>query len=164
MSEPSDEDGRARCTRCRGIRGATTVAENSREAILTATRELLTLIAERNGIDVEEIGSIFFTLSDDLDAEHPALAARQLGWNDVALLCAREIPVPGSLPRCVRVLLHVNTTTSQKELRHVYLREAVVLRPGWADAGTAGRALSGADEMPLGTASAATAHTAGGNR
>jgi chorismate mutase len=118
---------------CRGIRGATSVAENSREAILAATRELLTRIAERNAIDVEEITSIFFTVTDDLDAEYPALAARQLGWINVALLCAREIPVPGSLGRCVRVLLHINTTRSQAEIRHVYLHEAVALRPGWAD-------------------------------
>ncbi len=119
--------------RCRGIRGATTVAQNSREAILAATRELLTLIVERNEIAPEEIASVFFTVTDDLDAEHPALAARQLGWSEVALLCAREIAVPGSLGRCVRVLLHANTTRSQSEMRHVYLRDAVVLRPGWAD-------------------------------
>src|SRR5579884_3566650 len=122
--------------RCRGIRGATTVDDNSRDAILAATRDLLTLMAERNQLDTEEITSIFFTVSDDLDAEHPALAARQLGWTDVALLCAREIPVPGGMPRCVRVLLHVNTTKSQTELRHVYLRAAVALRPGWADDAT----------------------------
>ncbi len=126
-------EGERGAIRCRGIRGATTVAENSREAILAATRELLTLIAERNAIAVEEITSIFFTVTDDLDAEHPALAARQLGWIEVALLCAREIPVPGGLGRCVRVLLHVNTTRSQAEIRHVYLHEAIVLRPGWAD-------------------------------
>src|SRR5579884_3658886 len=117
--------------RCRGIRGATTVDDNSREAILAATRELLTLMAARNELDTEEITSIFFTVSDDLDAEHPALAARQLGWTDLALLCAREIPVPGGMPRCVRVLLHVNTRKSQKEMRHTYLREAVRLRPSW---------------------------------
>src|SRR5579884_591755 len=122
--------------RCRGIRGATTVDDNSRDAILAATRELLNLMAERNQLDTEEIASIFFTVSDDLDGEHPALAARQLGWIDVALLCAREIPVPGGMPRCVRVLLHVNTTKSQKELHHVYLREAAALRPGWASPGT----------------------------
>ncbi len=119
--------------RCRGIRGATTVAENSREAILAATRELLALIAERNEVAVEDIASAFFTVTEDLDAEHPALAARQLGWHDVALLCAREIPVPGSLGRVIRVLLHVNTTKSLAEIRHVYLREAVALRPSRAD-------------------------------
>jgi chorismate mutase len=122
--------------RCRGIRGATTVAENSREAILAATRELLALIAERNEVAVEDIASAFFTVTEDLDAEHPALAARQLGWHDVALLCAREIPVPGSLGRVIRVLLHVNTTKSLAEIRHVYLREAVALRPSRADHAT----------------------------
>lgn len=119
--------------RCRGIRGATTVADNEREAMLEATRELLTLLVERNEVPVEEIASAFFTVTEDLDAEHPALAARQLGWHDVALLCAREIPVPGGLPRCIRVLLHVNTERSLDEIRHVYLREAVVLRPSRAD-------------------------------
>lgn len=135
--------------RCRGIRGATTVAANTREAILAGTRELLTLIAERNAIDTEEITSIFFTVSDDLDAEHPALGARQLGWTDVALLCAREIPVPGSLGRCVRVLLHVNTTRAQNEMRHVYLHDAVALRPGWAD-GHDGHTGAGAAERQSG--------------
>lgn len=132
--------------RCRGIRGATTVAGNTREAILASTRELLTLMAERNALDTEEITSVFFTVSEDLDAEHPALAARQLGWTDVALLCAREIPVPGGLGRCVRVLLHVNTTRSQAEIRHVYLHDAVVLRPGWADASDGDRSAQ-ADEQ-----------------
>jgi chorismate mutase len=128
--------------RCRGIRGATTVTENSREAILAATRELLALIVERNEVEVEEIASVFFTVTDDLDAEHPALAARQLGWHDVALLCAREIPVPGSLRRVIRVLLHVNTTKSLAAIRHVYLREAVTLRPTRADTATPAGATS----------------------
>jgi 3-deoxy-7-phosphoheptulonate synthase len=119
--------------RCSGLRGATTVKENTREQILEATRELLTTLITRNQIDIDDITSIFFTVTEDLDAEHPALAARQLGWNDLALLCSREIPVPGSLPSCIRVLLHVNTGKSPSELRHVYLREAASLRPGWAD-------------------------------
>ncbi len=119
--------------RCYGIRGATTVAENSREAILAATRELLELIVARNEIAVEDVSSAFFTVTDDLDAEHPALAARQIGWEQVALLCSREIPVPGSLGMCIRVLVHVNTEKSQAELRHVYLRDAARLRPGFAD-------------------------------
>ncbi len=115
--------------RCRGIRGATTASENSRESILDATRELLTLLVARNAVPIEEIASVFFTVTDDLDAEHPALAARELGWREVALLCAREIPVPGGLGRCIRVLLHVNTEKTQAELLHVYLGEAVRLRP-----------------------------------
>jgi 3-deoxy-7-phosphoheptulonate synthase len=118
---------------CRGLRGATTVTRNTKEEILEATRELLTALFQRNQLDIEDITSVFFTVTEDLDAEHPALAARQLGWDEVALLCAREIPVPGSLERCVRVLLHVNTNQSSSELRHVYLRQAATLRPGWAD-------------------------------
>jgi len=119
--------------RCRGIRGATTAAENSREAILAATRELLTLLVARNAVEQEEIASVFFTVTDDLDAGYPALAARELGWREVALLCAREIPVPGGLGRCIRVLLHVNTDKKQSELRHVYLGEAMRLRPELAE-------------------------------
>ena len=119
--------------RCRGIRGATTVTGNSSAGILEATRELLTSMVIRNQIDQEDITSVFFTVTNDLDAEHPALAARQLGWDEVALLCAREIPVPGSLEHCVRVLLHVNTTKLPSQLRHVYLRKAAALRPGWAE-------------------------------
>jgi chorismate mutase len=120
--------------RCRGIRGATTAAANTGDAILSATRELLALLVERNTLEVDDIASVFFTVTDDLDAQHPALAARQLGWHDAALLCAREIPVPGSLGHCIRVLLHVNTERSAREMRHVYLRDAVVLRPNRADA------------------------------
>lgn len=118
--------------RCRGIRGATTVAENSAEAILAATRELLALLIERNRLEIDEITSIFFTVTDDLDAVHPALAARQLGWIETPLLCAREIPVPDSLPRCIRVLLHVNTELAPNQLQHLYLRDAIVLRPEFA--------------------------------
>jgi chorismate mutase len=117
---------------CRGIRGATTVECNEREAILAATRELLQAIAQQNELQVDEIASAIFTVTDDLDAVFPALAARQLGWTEVALMCMREIPVPGSLGRCIRVLLHVNTTRTPSEMRHVYLREAVGLRPSFA--------------------------------
>lgn len=118
--------------RCRGIRGATTVAVNTSEAILGATSELLTLLVERNAIEMEDIASVFFTVTQDLDAAHPALAARQLGWTEVALLCAQEMRVPGSLGGCVRVLLHANTTRAQAEIRHIYLHEARELRPAWA--------------------------------
>ncbi len=119
--------------RCLGLRGATTVSENSREAILAATRELLERLMERNDLAVTDIASAFFTVTDDLDAAHPAFAARQLGWQAVALLCAREIPVPGSLGKCIRVLLHINTEKTQAQLVHVYLREAATLRPALAD-------------------------------
>jgi prephenate dehydrogenase len=119
--------------RCRGLRGATSARENSPAAILAATRELLEQLVARNALHIGDIASAFFTVSDDLDAAYPALAARELGWNDVALLCAREIPVPGSVARCIRVLLHINTAKGQDDLRHVYLREAATLRPGFAD-------------------------------
>lgn len=121
-------------TACRGIRGATTAAANTRDDILSATRELLERLVLRNAIQPEDIAAIFFTVSEDLDAEYPALAARQLGWADSALLCAREIPVPEKhVARCVRVLLLANTSRTVAEIRHVYLRDAVALRPNRAD-------------------------------
>lgn len=113
----------------RGIRGATTVPANTREAILEATKELLTAMLRENGIEVDSIASIFFTATPDLNAEFPALAAREMGWTDVAMLCGHEMNVPGSLPMCLRVLLHVNTDKPAREIRHVYLRGAKVLRP-----------------------------------
>ena len=123
-------------TVCRGIRGATTAEVNEREAILAATRELLTRLMARNTLTPEDIAAAFFTVTDDLDAEYPALAARQLGWLETALMCAREIPVPAStVQRCIRVLLLVNTSTPAGQIRHVYLREAVALRPSRADEG-----------------------------
>lgn len=114
----------------RGIRGATTVENNTREDILAATRELLELLIEHNDLQPEDVASAIFTVTDDLDAEFPALAARSLlGWHEVALLCTPEIPVPGSLRKCIRVLLHVNTTRSAAEIQHVYIKGAVNLRP-----------------------------------
>lgn len=114
----------------RGIRGATVVAADEAEEILAATRELLcAMLAGNPGLEPDDIASIFFTLTHDLNAIHPALAARQLGWGTVPLMCAQEIPVPGGMPRCIRVLIHWNTEISQREIHHVYLREAVNLRP-----------------------------------
>ncbi|HVB73080.1 MAG TPA: chorismate mutase [Ktedonobacteraceae bacterium] len=114
---------------CRGIRGATTIERNEREEILAATTELLQLLIQKNNLRAEDITSAIFTMTGDLDAEFPAVAARMLGWTEVALMCMREIPVPGSLGKCIRVLLHVNTTRSASEIRHVYIRGAVNLRP-----------------------------------
>ncbi len=114
---------------CRGIRGATTVERNEREEILAATSELLQLLIRSNDLHDEDVASGIFTVTDDLDAEFPALAARQLGWTEVALICAREIPVPGSLKKCIRILLHVNTTRSAAEIQHIYIHGAVTLRP-----------------------------------
>jgi chorismate mutase len=114
---------------CRGVRGATTVASNDREEILTATRQLLALMIRLNGIESRDVASAMFSTTRDLDAEFPALAARQLGWLDVPLMCGHEISVPGSLPLCIRVMLHWNTEKEQSEIEHVYVREANRLRP-----------------------------------
>lgn len=114
---------------CRGLRGATTVAANERGPILEATRELLERLVEANQIEVEDVASVIFSTTPDLNAEFPAVAARQLGWHDVALFDCHEIDVPGALPRCIRVLMHWNTDRHPNELKHVYLREAAGLRP-----------------------------------
>jgi len=112
----------------RGIRGATTVESNSREEILAATKELLREMVAANALKIEDISSILFTLTADLNAEFPAVAAREIGWQETPLICAKEIEVPGSLPKCVRVLMHVNSNKEQKDIRHVYLKQAVNLR------------------------------------
>jgi chorismate mutase len=115
---------------CRGIRGATTVESNTREAILDATKELLAAIVEANGVQPEDIASAHFSTTVDLDAEFPAVVARRdFGWTDIALMCSHEMNVPGSLQMCLRVLLHVNTEKAQSEVVHIYLRGASVLRP-----------------------------------
>jgi chorismate mutase len=114
---------------CRGVRGATTCEENTPESILKASRELLALMIRRNGIRAEDVGSVIFSTTTDLDAEFPALAARQLGWWDVALMCVNELDVPGSLRKCIRILLHWNTDTPADKLVHVYIKEAAKLRP-----------------------------------
>jgi chorismate mutase len=115
--------------RCRGVRGATTADGNTREEILQATRQLLALMIRQNGIEPHDLASAIFSTTVDLDAEFPALAARQLGWLDVALLCTHELDVPGSLRHCIRVLLHWNTTKPPGELVHVYVKGASILRP-----------------------------------
>lgn len=114
---------------CRGVRGATTVESNHREEILKETTRMLALMIRFNGITSENVASAIFTVTKDLDAEFPALAARQLGWMDVPLLCSYEIDVPGSLRRCVRVLVLWNTDKSQREITHVYVKDAQRLRP-----------------------------------
>jgi chorismate mutase len=117
----------------RGIRGATTVEVNEKEAIIAATEELLSEICRQNDFHPEDIASVFFTVTSELNATFPAEAARARGWTLVPMLCATEIPVPGSLPMCIRVLIHVNTTKRQDEIRHVYLRRATALRPDWSE-------------------------------
>ena len=113
----------------RGVRGATTVGKNDREEILERTWELLRALVERNGIAPSDIASAVFSVTGDIDAEFPAVAARRMGWIYTPLMCTREIPVPGSLPLCIRVLLHVNTDRPQEDIIHLYLREARKLRP-----------------------------------
>jgi len=112
----------------RGLRGATTATANTRDAILEATEELLRSLQAANGFAPEDVESAIFTSSPDLTAEYPARAARRLGWLDVPLLGAAEVAVPDGLPRCIRVLLHFYTTKHQRELKHMYLREAAELR------------------------------------
>jgi len=114
----------------RGIRGATTVAADEPDLILQATRELLEeVLAENENMKPEDIASAIFTVTADLVSTFPAQAARQMGWSLVPMMCAREIPVPGSLPRVIRVLVHWNTELAQNEVTHVYLKNAVKLRP-----------------------------------
>src|SRR5690242_16802205 len=107
--------------RVRAIRGATTVARDDAELIRTATRELLEQIIARNALESSDVISVIFTVTADLTSEFPAHAARALGWLDVPLLCTMEIPVPGALPRCIRVLLHIETDRVRDEIGHVYL-------------------------------------------
>ncbi len=114
---------------CRGIRGATTVDRNDAQAITDATRELLEAIITANGIQPEDVASVTFSTTADLDAAFPAKAARDLGWVDVALFCCQEIHVPDSVPLCIRVLIHWNTTKRQAEIVHVYQGDARQLRP-----------------------------------
>lgn len=116
----------------RGIRGATTIDADDVQSVHEATRELMLAILEANPtLRPMDIASAFFTVTDDITAAYPATGARELGggWEEVPLMCAREIPVPGSLPGVIRVLLHWNTELAQKDVHHVYLRGAVILRP-----------------------------------
>lgn len=115
--------------RCLGIRGATTVEENTKSAILSATRELLEKIIEANQIEADEVASAFFTTTPDLNAEFPAVAAREIGWTNTALLCGHEMAVPGSLPMCLRLLILYNTEKTVGDITHIYIRGAAGLRP-----------------------------------
>ncbi|MBI5959809.1 MAG: chorismate mutase [Chloroflexi bacterium] len=116
--------------RCLGVRGAISVDENTAEAILDATHELLAAIAGLNQIDPVDIGAIWFTTTSDLNAEYPAVAARKLmGWTEVAMMCGQEMDVPHSLKHCLRVLVMWNTALTPHEIQHVYLRDAQQLRP-----------------------------------
>lgn len=113
----------------RGVRGATTVEENTAAAILAATADLLRALIEINGIEEEYVASVMFTVTPDLNAVFPAAAAREIGWRRTALLGAQEIDVPDGLPRCIRILIHWNTEKGLDEIQHVYMRGAERLRP-----------------------------------
>jgi chorismate mutase len=115
--------------RLHGIRGATTVAHNDANEILAATDELLRTLIAANDLEPDDIVSGLFTVTRDLDAAFPARAAEEFGWNIVALLHGSEIPVPGSLPKCIRLLVHAYTSRTRAEIKHCYLRGATVLRP-----------------------------------
>lgn len=113
----------------RGVRGAITVSENSAEAILDTTEEMLKWLIEQNNIQEDEVASVLFTSTPDLNAAFPAKAARNMGWRHVALMGFQEIDVPEGLKMCVRVLIHWNTDKSNRELKHAFLRGAAALRP-----------------------------------
>lgn len=113
---------------CRGIRGAITVPENTEEAIVAAAKELLQRMIKINDVEIGDVACILFTTTSDLNAAFPAAAARRLGWTRVSLLCGHEMNVPGSLPRCLRVLVLFNTDKKNEEIMHVYLGDAVTLR------------------------------------
>ena len=115
-------------TRVQGLRGATTADDNTKDAIVEATGELLGKLVDANGIDAEDIAAAFFTTTQDLNAEFPAVAARKLGWQNVAMLCGHEMAVPDAQPRCIRVLVVVNTDRRADELSNIYLKEAANLR------------------------------------
>src|SRR4051812_6332014 len=108
----------------RGVRGATTVESNTVDAILAATKELLAAVVQANGIMEDEVGSVFFTTTADLDAVFPAAAARQFGWRRVALMGSQEANIVDGLPRCIRLLIHWNTARSLDEIQHVYMHGA----------------------------------------
>lgn len=113
----------------RAIRGAITVETNETNEIIDATKELLSEISQANKLVEEDMISILFSVTKDLDAAFPAVAARQMGWTDIALMCTNEISVPGSLEKCIRVMIHFNTEKSNKEIKNIYLKGAKVLRP-----------------------------------
>lgn len=113
----------------RAVRGAITIDNNTKEDVLKYTKELLSEIVKANNIDQEDIISIFFTTTRDVNAEFPAVAARELKLKNIPLMCAHEMDVPGSIPMCIRIMLHFNTDKTLDEISHIYLRDAIKLRP-----------------------------------
>ncbi len=119
----------------RGIRGAITVDSNTKPDIRRATKELLTAIVEANALQLDDVASVFFTGTDDLEEEVPARAARDMGWTSIPMFCSQEMKVRDGLPMCIRAMIHVNTNRQQHEMNHVYLGEAVSLRPDLTQGG-----------------------------
>lgn len=114
----------------RGVRGAITVQQNIEEQILIATERLAKQMIKENEIDPETVASVFISVTEDITAGFPAKALRQIeGWSYVPVMCMQEIPVPSSLPKCIRIMFHVNTNAHQNEIKHIYLEGATVLRP-----------------------------------
>jgi chorismate mutase len=116
---------------CRAIRGATTAKSNTAEDIHEATTEMLRTLLALNELETDDLVSLWFTTTVDLNATFPAVAARELGLDQIPLMCAHEMNVPGALDHVVRVLVHVNSDKKPSEIRHVYLRRAIELRPEW---------------------------------
>jgi len=114
--------------KCRGIRGATTADDNTKEAVIGATKELLAKLIEVNDVDQDEVAAVILTTTKDLDAAFPALAVRHMGWDNAALLCGNEMDVPGSLQSCIRILILVNTEKGPSDIRFVYIKGAKDLR------------------------------------
>ena len=112
----------------RAIRGATTADENTKDAIVDATREMLESLVEENDFELDDVISAFFTTTKDLNAQFPAVAARKIGWVDVALMCSHEMFIADAQERCIRVMVHVNSDKTSKEINNVYLKEAINLR------------------------------------
>ena len=123
--------------KCRGIRGATTVDANTAKSIYASTKQLLREMIKANGVAKDDVASIIFTVTDDLNAAFPAKAARDMGMSNTPLLCSREINVPGSLRSCLRILILFNTDKKPDDIKHIYLKEAVVLRSDDSDCAAA---------------------------
>ena len=117
----------------RGIRGATTVDSNEKDLIKGATKELLEEMVSKNKVISDDIAAVFFTTTSDISDEFPAVAAREMGWDTVPLICGHEMSVPHGLEKCIRILILWNTETKQKEIRHPYLRKAISLRKSGND-------------------------------
>ena len=116
-------------SKIRGIRGAISVPRNTKDEIVSSTMLLLCKMIGMNKVKIEDVASIIFSVTDDLNAEFPAIAARRLRWLSTPLLCTYEVDVPGSVKRCIRILMHVNSNKTQSSIKHVYLRDAKKLRP-----------------------------------